>query len=138
MVAKRSNELLVEIEEDVTNIYSDATKFKQILLNLLSNSCKFTDRGEIKLTVKCDGDYILVSVIDNGIGMSKEQKEKVFDAFVQADSSVTRKYGGTGLGLSISKRYVEMMGGSMQLKSDENKGSIFSFTILKVMKRSNQ
>ncbi|NPA60528.1 MAG: response regulator, partial [Epsilonproteobacteria bacterium] len=112
----------------------DPTKLKEILINLLSNAIKFTNYGgEISLEVKkVDDDaqnLIYFAVSDNGIGMTKEQQSRIFDAFSQADISVTRKYGGTGLGLTISSQFVELMGGKLELTSAKDQGTTFYFTI---------
>ncbi|QIR15705.1 response regulator [Shewanella aestuarii] len=112
----------------------DPLRLGQILINLLSNAVKFTQQGEIELGCEDVGerDHRITMkfwVRDTGIGISKEQQSKLFDAFAQADGSTTRKYGGTGLGLSISKHLVSMMGGTMQVESEPNQGSTFSFTI---------
>lgn len=112
----------------------DPLRLGQVLINLLSNSVKFTQEGEIELgceEVKQLGDRVSLKfwVRDTGIGISKEQQAKLFDAFSQADGSTTRKYGGTGLGLSISKHLVSMMGGEMSIHSELNHGSTFSFTV---------
>ena len=112
----------------------DPTKLKEILINLLSNAIKFTNYGgEISLEIKkVDDDaqnLIYFAVSDNGIGMTKEQQSRIFDAFSQADISVTRKYGGTGLGLTISSQFVELMGGKLELTSAKDQGTTFYFTI---------
>ena len=112
----------------------DPTKLKEILINLLSNAIKFTDYGgEISLEIKkVDDDtqnLIYFSVSDNGIGMTKDQQSRIFDAFSQADISVTRKYGGTGLGLTISSQFVELMGGKLELTSAKDQGTTFYFTV---------
>ncbi|WP_434927221.1 response regulator [Shewanella sp. HL-SH4] len=112
----------------------DPLRLGQILVNLLSNAVKFTQNGEIELGCEDVGERdhritLKFWVRDTGIGISKEQQSKLFDAFAQADGSTTRKYGGTGLGLSISKHLVSMMGGTMQVSSEVDQGSIFSFTI---------
>jgi PAS domain S-box-containing protein len=121
-------------DDDIpAGLSGDVTRLRQVLLNLLGNAVKFTEEGEIVLTVKCAGekDKLLFSVRDTGIGIPPERMEALFQSFSQADSSTTRKYGGTGLGLAISKRLVEMMGGSIQAESEgiPGKGSIFNFTI---------
>lgn len=116
-------------------VVGDAARLRQVLLNLLSNSIKFTPRGEILVTVEgacqTDQDYrINFSVSDTGIGMTPEDAKRVFQPFEQADSSITRKYGGTGLGLTICNRLVQMMGGEMIVKSERNVGSEFRFYIV--------
>jgi signal transduction histidine kinase/CheY-like chemotaxis protein len=117
-------------------VRSDSTKIKQVLINLISNAVKFTDEdGEIDvkiekiLTQNSRKEKIKFSVKDTGIGISKEQSERVFDVFTQADISTSRKYGGTGLGLAISSRLVQMLGGSLLLESEVGKGSTFSFIL---------
>ena len=117
-------------------IKGDVLKIKEILTNLLSNAIKFTPQNG-KINVKIQLEEIIENkariyfeVKDTGIGMSEEQKEKVFEAFSQADESVTRKYGGTGLGLTIVKSYIEMMGGKINVESEINKGTKFYFEIL--------
>ena len=117
-----------------SKLKGDPTKLKEILINLLSNAVKFTSYGgeinlEIKPVAESDGNLIRFSVQDNGIGMSKDQQSRIFDAFSQADVSVTRKYGGTGLGLTISSQFVELMGGDLELESAKDHGTTFFFTI---------
>ncbi|SFZ97620.1 BarA sensory histidine kinase (= VarS = GacS) [hydrothermal vent metagenome] len=111
----------------------DPTKIKEVLINLLSNSIKFTSYGgEINLLIKKEDpndNLITFSIQDNGIGMSKDQQERIFEAFSQADVSVTRKYGGTGLGLTISKQFVQLMGGDLEVESAKDHGTTFFFTI---------
>jgi PAS domain S-box-containing protein len=111
----------------------DPLKLGQILVNLVSNAVKFTDRGEVELTISIAENMgkrskLLFEVRDTGIGMSDANIKRLFQAFSQADSSTTRRFGGTGLGLSISKRLVELMGGRIWAESEEGKGSIFRFT----------
>jgi PAS domain S-box-containing protein len=115
------------------NLIGDSLRLGQILINLVNNAVKFTDRGEVLLTVAVEeklADRVKVrfSVRDSGIGMTPEQSARLFQAFSQADTSTTRKYGGTGLGLSISKRLVEMMGGTIWAESEPGAGSTFHFT----------
>ncbi|BBP42624.1 ATP-binding protein [Thiosulfativibrio zosterae] len=114
-------------------LFGDETRLGQVLTNLVSNAVKFTEQGDVALTFKClehkDSDLILqVSVKDSGIGITPEQKALIFDAFSQADATITRKFGGTGLGLSITRSLVEMMGGSLWVESEYGKGSTFFFT----------
>ena len=121
------------IEDDVpAGIRSDVTRLRQVLINLLSNAVKFTDQGEVVLSVRNGNraNELLFSVRDTGIGLSLEDKGRLFQSFSQADSSTTRKFGGTGLGLAISKRLAEMMGGEMRAESEGiGQGSNFIFTI---------
>jgi len=113
----------------------DPTRIQQLLANLIGNAIKFTDTGYIYLKATLAGRTgpavtILFDVVDSGIGMTEEQQSRLFNSYVQADSSVARKYGGTGLGLSISKKLAEAMGGSIQLQSQPGTGSDFRFTLV--------
>jgi len=115
-------------------LISDQFRLEQILLNLIGNAIKFTEKGEVSIDLsliskKKDKAMIKFSVTDTGIGLTEDQKDKLFQPFVQADVSTTRKFGGTGLGLSISKKLIELLGGSIGIKSNINKGSTFFFTI---------
>lgn len=110
--------------------YGDSLRIGQVLINLLGNAIKFTQEGEVGLYISLSADdKVRFEVHDTGIGLSNEQKEKLFKSFSQADGSITRKYGGTGLGLSISKQLVELMGGRIWLESELGKGSKFFFEI---------
>ena len=112
-------------------IAGDPTRLQQILLNLASNAIKFTEQGSVKVRMwaQQDAERLYFSVEDTGVGIDEHKQSSVFDAFAQADSSTTRKFGGTGLGLSISRQLVEAMGGEMTLTSEPGKGSCFSFYI---------
>ena len=115
-------------------VVGDPLKIKQIIINLVNNANKFTQKGciEVQTTIKQATDEwleLLFFVRDSGIGIAREKQALIFESFVQEDSSVTRKYGGTGLGLTISKKMVELMGGKMWLESQPGKGSTFYFTI---------
>ncbi|NQZ87881.1 MAG: response regulator [Saccharospirillaceae bacterium] len=133
LVNKNANQMVVSIDKKIKNMYADSTRVKQILLNLLSNACKFTDKGKICLLVSpaliAKKPAISFSIIDEGIGMNEEQLAMLFQDFQQVDSSSTRKYEGTGLGLSISLRFAELMGGNITVSSESNKGSIFTVTL---------
>ncbi|MFC1606461.1 response regulator [Candidatus Latescibacterota bacterium] len=128
-------EVLFHIDNDVPNsLVGDSLRLGQVLVNLGNNAVKFTEKGEIVLTSKLlersDDDVTLrFSIRDSGIGMTEEQKNKLFKAFSQADTSTSRKYGGTGLGLTISKRLVNMMGGDIWVESEPGVGSEFIFTV---------
>ncbi|MDG4475535.1 response regulator [Thiovibrio frasassiensis] len=129
-------ELLCQIEEDVPEfLVGDAFRLQQIITNLMGNSIKFTESGQILLKVQRKAEYdgvveLLFAVSDKGIGIPEEQQQRIFEAFSQVDSSMARKFGGTGLGLSISSRLVHLMGGRIWLESTPNVGSTFYFTIL--------
>jgi signal transduction histidine kinase/CheY-like chemotaxis protein/HPt (histidine-containing phosphotransfer) domain-containing protein len=112
-------------------ITSDAIRLKQVLINLCGNAIKFTHSGHVIIRVSCDWQARLFhfTVIDSGIGLNKEQIDKIFSAFIQADSSTTRKYGGTGLGLSLSRRLAQMLGGSLTVTSEPGIGSRFDFSV---------
>ncbi len=136
-------ELKLTIGDDVPKLlWLDSLRIRQILINLLSNSVKFTERGVVELAVstvkkiKNDTFIIRFSILDTGIGIEKEYQEKIFEAFSQGDNSTTRKYGGTGLGLSISNQLLHLMNSKLQLKSDYNEGSEFYFDI--ELKSSNE
>jgi two-component system, sensor histidine kinase and response regulator len=114
-------------------VIGDCLRLRQILLNLLSNSIKFTQAGSVSLEVKClelESDAVILEfcVTDTGIGIPPEVQSAIFEAFQQGDGSVTRKYGGTGLGLAISSRLVSYFGGRIWLESEEGAGSQFHFT----------
>jgi signal transduction histidine kinase/ActR/RegA family two-component response regulator len=129
-IAKNSNNVRVRMADDVGMMRADATKVRQILFNLMSNACKFTDHGTIALDVSqstMEGqDWIRFRVKDTGIGISAKQQEKLFQEFTQADATISRKYGGTGLGLAISYRFVQMMKGRISVESQEGQGSAFT------------
>jgi signal transduction histidine kinase len=119
-------------------------RLKQILLNLLSNACKFTKEGEVALRVRkvADGrEWVELAVADSGIGMTAEQQAKLFQDFTQADSLTARRYGGTGLGLAISRKLARMMGGDVTVASEPGKGSVFTVRLpggLNAMKPSRR
>ncbi len=127
--------LYCDIDRDVpTIVVGDVTRLKQIILNLVSNAIKFTAVGEILLKIKKikNKDNIIIlqfDVSDTGIGIPDDKRSRLFNAFSQVDASHTRKYGGTGLGLAISKKLTELMGGTIWVESEVNKGSVFSFTV---------
>ena len=126
--------MILKNKLDFDEIRADQTRVRQIALNLVSNACKFTKDGsvEIQLTsTKKETDTLIeIAVSDTGIGMSEEELSRLFQAFTQADSSTTRKYGGTGLGLTITKHLSEMMGGSVNVSSIEGAGTTFSASFL--------
>lgn len=107
----------------------DPVRISQILLNLLSNAVKFTSHGKVELAVRCDGDALCFRITDSGIGISDDQLQHLFHAFIQADSSTTRRFGGSGLGLTISKRLAELMGGNINVQSHQGIGSSFELRL---------
>jgi PAS domain S-box-containing protein len=125
LAAKNHNELNVHIDDAVDRMRSDVTKLRQVLFNLLSNACKFTEEGTVSLSVRRDGDELVFAVSDDGIGMSQEQLARVFDAFTQADQSTTRKFGGTGLGLTIAQHFCRELGGDISVSSEPGQGTDF-------------
>ncbi len=128
-------ELLCEVAPEVPEIVrGDSNRLRQVVLNLVGNAIKFTDKGEVALKVQIEAedgqDCILrFTVSDTGVGIPKDKQESIFDSFSQADTSTTRKYGGTGLGLTISARLVEMMGGNIRVESEPGRGTEFRFTL---------
>jgi signal transduction histidine kinase/CheY-like chemotaxis protein len=128
-VAKNENTLELPLAPDLGTMKADITKVRQILFNLLSNACKFTDHGTISLHVERNAigaqDWVRFSVSDTGIGISPEHQANLFKEFAQADVSIARKYGGTGLGLAISYRFAQLMGGTIRVESEKGKGSTF-------------
>ncbi|MEM7793775.1 MAG: ATP-binding protein [Cyanobacteria bacterium P01_C01_bin.118] len=129
------------IEVDTTNsaetIESDPDKLRQCLLNLMSNANKFTKNGQLSLTLKtitdADDTYLEITVADTGIGMEQHQLKTIFEAFTQADTTSTRRYGGTGLGLTITREFVRMLGGTISAQSEVGKGSTFNILIPQVI-----
>jgi PAS domain S-box-containing protein len=127
-------EMLVHVMPDVPlQLIGDRLRLRQVLLNLIGNAVKFTERGEVLLTVESDREssvagHLHFSVADTGIGIPKDKLEEVFSSFTQADSSTTRQYGGSGLGLAIVQRLVAMMGGRAWVESELGRGSVFHFT----------
>jgi len=128
-------EVIFDVASEVpTNVVGDPARIRQVLVNLVGNSIKFTERGEIEIKVQteaqsAEGAVLRISVRDTGIGIPVEKQQKIFEAFSQADSSTTRKYGGTGLGLTIVGQLVGLMGGKLWVESEAGKGSTFYFTV---------
>ncbi|MBT5926201.1 MAG: PAS domain S-box protein [Verrucomicrobia bacterium] len=117
-----------------TEVLGDRTRIQQVLTNLIGNSIKFTHEGEVRINVGCQQDqkgicWLKFQVIDTGIGIKPDAREHIFEAFIQADNSMARKYGGTGLGLAITRQLVELMSGQLHLESEFGKGSCFWFTL---------
>ena len=141
-VAGKPIEVLCRIGEDVpANIMGDPGRFRQVLVNLLGNSAKFTEKGELELSIDIDGEtddtlFLHCRIRDTGIGIPKEKHQTIFEAFKQADGTTTRKYGGTGLGLSICKKISSLMDGDVWVESEPGKGTTFHFT--SIVKKSTR
>ncbi len=133
LATKNANRLDVRCSDEAGTMRADLTKVRQALFNLLSNACKFTERGTVTLTVARDvvdgRDWLAFSVSDTGIGMTAEQLARLFEAFTQADAATTRRYGGTGLGLALSRRLCRMMGGDVTAESEAGRGSVFTIRL---------
>jgi len=129
LIENNGNKLIMAVEAGLGSMYSDITKVRQMLFNLLSNAAKFTRDGSITLSAVrsevSDGEQIIFKVTDTGIGMSLEQIKKLFQPFNQADVSTTREYGGTGLGLAINQHYCNMLGGDISIQSEAGTGTTF-------------
>ncbi len=137
VIDKNSNTLKINLEKDLGSISVDITRLRQVLFNLLSNACKFTEKGDITFTVARktirELDWVNFTISDTGIGMDTGQVEKLFKSFSQVHSDNIQKYGGTGLGLAITKRICEMMGGDIFVESKPGEGSTFSVHLPAVM-----
>jgi len=133
IAGKNKNEVKFNIESNLGSMNSDETRLRQSLLNLVSNACKFTENGLIKISalsaLRDKEEMLEFSVSDTGIGMNKEQLENIFEEFKQASEDTTSKFGGTGLGLSITKNLIEMMGGELFVKSEVEVGSVFTILV---------
>jgi signal transduction histidine kinase/CheY-like chemotaxis protein len=139
LAKKNNNKIVFNFPGDVGRMKADPTKLRQALLNLVSNACKFTENGTVSLEVTTEpvdgAQWVLFTVKDNGIGMTEEQKEQIFQDFTQADTTTTRKYGGTGLGLAISQRFCRMMGGNITVESEANHGTAFTIRLPRVVRQ---
>ncbi len=129
LAAAKGNRLEFIVPENLPVLRTDYTKLKQSLLNLISNGCKFTENGTVRLTVALTPDEVLFELRDTGIGMTPAQLEKLFQAFTQADASTTRQFGGTGLGLAITRRLCRMLGGDVTVTSAPGQGSVFTINL---------
>jgi signal transduction histidine kinase/DNA-binding response OmpR family regulator/HAMP domain-containing protein len=133
LIEKNANTLAVHAPDDLGAMRADLTKVRQSLFNLLSNACKFTQRGTISLVVAREpmdgGDWVTFRVSDTGIGMTPEQMARLFQPFSQADASTTRRFGGTGLGLAISQHFCQIMAGDITVESEVGKGSTFTMRL---------
>ena len=131
LIGKNRNVLTTTIDDSLETMTGDLTKLRQVLFNLISNAAKFTEDGEIRLTIRRadNPQQICFAVADSGIGMTQEQVSRLFQPFMQADASTTRKYGGTGLGLAIIKRFTELMQGEVTVQSTPGSGTTFEVTL---------
>jgi len=129
LAEQNKNRLVVDAQENLGALTVDSMRLRQILLNLLSNACKFTREGEVRLRARrvANGrDWIELAVADTGIGMTPEQQAKLFEEFSQADATTAQRFGGTGLGLALSRKLARMMGGDVTVTSESGKGSVFT------------
>jgi signal transduction histidine kinase len=129
LAEQNKNRLVVDAQENLGALTVDPMRLRQILLNLLSNACKFTKAGEVKLAarkVRNGSNFVEFAVSDTGIGMTVEQQAKLFEEFTQADASTAQHFGGTGLGLAITRKLARMMGGDVTVTSEPGKGSVFT------------
>ncbi|KQO69836.1 histidine kinase [Methylobacterium sp. Leaf469] len=133
LVDKKGNTLAIEVADDLGEAHTDQTKLRQCLINLLSNAAKFTEGGQITLSAtrsEASGSgWLNFHVIDTGIGMTPEQQAKLFQRFTQADASTTRRFGGTGLGLAITRAFADMLGGAIEVTSQEGVGTTFTLRV---------
>ena len=134
MAERNRNQLKLTQESEIADIFTDQTRLRQVLLNLMSNACKFTEDGDVELVVRSETsekeDFVVFEVKDTGIGMTPSQIKKLFLPFTQLDPSTTRKYDGTGLGLVISRRLCDLMGGELTVDSERGVGSTFRVRLL--------
>jgi adenylate cyclase len=129
LAEQNKNRLVVDAQEDLGVLTMDPMRLRQILLNLLSNACKFTKAGEVRLAarkVSNGSNFVEFAVSDTGIGMTAEQQAKLFEEFSQADATTAQRFGGTGLGLAITRKLARMMGGDVTVASEPGKGSVFT------------
>jgi two-component system sensor histidine kinase/response regulator len=133
LASQNSNTFTVNVVPDLSSVHADCTRLKQCLFNLLSNACKFTQAGEVDLSIAQEQshgqEFVVFRVADTGVGLSDDQAARLFQPFSQADASTTRKFGGTGLGLAITKNLCEAMGASIELQSQLGAGSTFTIRL---------
>jgi adenylate cyclase len=129
LAEQNKNQLVVETAADLGELTVDPMRLRQILLNLLSNACKFTKEGQVTLRackVANGRDFVELAIADTGIGMTAEQQAKLFEEFSQAEQTTAQRFGGTGLGLAITRKLARMMGGDVTVTSEPGKGSVFT------------
>src|SRR5262249_23852454 len=132
LAEQNKNRLVVDAPENLGALIVDPMRLRQILLNLLSNACKFTKAGEVKLTarkVSNGSSFVESAVPDPGIGMTAQQQAKLFEEFTQADATTAQHFGGTGLGLAITRKLARMMGCDVTVTSKPDKGSVFTVSL---------
>lgn len=129
LATEKGLKLVNTISKDLPALESDSTKCRHILQNIISNALKFTDEGSVKISAKSTTDEIIITIMDTGIGIEPDTVPKIFDEFKQADDKMSRKYGGTGLGLAIAKKYVILLGGSIEVHSRPGSGSTFIISL---------
>ncbi|NUQ19782.1 MAG: hybrid sensor histidine kinase/response regulator, partial [Gemmatimonadaceae bacterium] len=129
LVAERGLALRVELPEGPLGVQTDPQKVRQILVNLLANATKFTERGTITLGARREGPQLLVYVRDTGVGISEQNLQRIFEPFWQVDQLVTRRIGGAGLGLTVSRRLAHMLGGELTVESALGQGSTFTLQL---------
>ena len=129
LVKQKGNELVLELAPDLGTMHTDQVKLRQCLFNLVSNAAKFTENGRIRLCAERDGDTLVISVADSGIGMTPEQLARLFQRFTQADVSTTRRFGGTGLGLALTRAFCRLLGGDVDVTSTFGSGSTFTMRL---------
>ena len=127
--AQRGDELIVAVAPGIGEVRTDATKVRQCLINLVGNAIKFTENGRVTVEARPDGDAVSFAVRDTGIGMTTEERTRLFEPFTQADASTTRRFGGTGLGLTITQRFALLLGGTVEVESEPGRGSVFTLRL---------
>ena len=132
LIQSKNIEILMNIPEELSPIFADENRFWQVLFNLIGNAIKFTERGNVTISAAEDDQFVKIMIEDTGLGIAKENQEKLFNAFIQADAEITKQYGGSGLGLYISRQLLERMNGTINLEwSEPEKGTCFSFRLPK-------
>jgi signal transduction histidine kinase len=131
LAEKKGVDLRMDISEDTKTITTDQRRLEQVILNLINNAVKFTEKGHVAIACRAENSHYILSVSDTGIGMQPEEIPNIFNQFHQIDTGLTRKHEGTGLGLSISKKIIDMMGGSIDVESRWGEGSVFTVRLPK-------
>jgi hypothetical protein len=137
LAEKKGLDLKLDIADDVETVTTDQRRLEQIILNLLNNAVKFTEKGSVHISCLLENDHYCISVSDSGIGIKQEELVGLFQPFHQIDTGLARKHEGTGLGLSICKKLLDMMGGTIEVKSEWSRGSTFTIRLLQAMHTGN-